>query len=357
MVNFVLASTLVAVVAGHGAMTYPPTRNMGILDRAGSCSHVSEGIRPEDGFCRWFSQGCQPGCSECTDTFDRNPCKTPMAPTIMDKSLMTWNHGNTAPGTGSILDITRHNPWRSPGFAPVFSPCGLAGGGTVLHPTNGALAPPGVSQGFDGRSLPPLEDVETIWSAGSVQEVAWAITANHGGGYAYRLCPKSAELTEDCFQRHHLKFASSQSWIQYGSNRANRTAIPAHRVSVGTNPAGSQWTKNPIPACGGPTGGVDEGVRCNQPYMFKEPLPGLHGYGSASCQLLTKTGGRVCTEEQDKRVRDKFSFNIIDTVEVPADLPSGEYMLSFRWDAEQTPQVWAQCGDITVTASQEPTFV
>ena len=30
--------------------------------------------------------------------------------------------------------------------------------------------------------------VTTEWTIGSSQEVAWGITANHGGGYLYRLC-------------------------------------------------------------------------------------------------------------------------------------------------------------------------
>merc|ERR1712216_1067635 len=41
------------------------------------------------------------------------------------------------------------------------------------------------------------------------QDVGWNIIANHGGGYAYRLCPKSSNLTEACFQRHHLEFAQA----------------------------------------------------------------------------------------------------------------------------------------------------
>ena len=48
-------------------------------------------------------------------------------------------------------------------------------------------------------------------------------------------------VTETCFQRHHLKFASNLSWIQYGSDRANRTAFEAMRVSAGTMPVGSTF--------------------------------------------------------------------------------------------------------------------
>ena len=35
-------------------------------------------------------------------------------------------------------------------------------------------------------------------------QVAWQVRNNHGGGYAYRLCPANMPLTEECFQAHHL---------------------------------------------------------------------------------------------------------------------------------------------------------
>jgi len=44
-----------------------------------------------------------------------------------------------------------------------------------------------------------------------------------------------------------------------------------------------------------------------------------------------------------------FNFAMVDVVKVP-DLPAGEYSLSWRWDCEQTPQVWNSCADITITA-------
>ena len=46
-----------------------------------------------------------------------------------------------------------------------------------------------------------------------------------------------------------------------------------------------------------------------------------------------------------------FNFMIVDRVVVPHHLPAGEYVLSFRYDAEQTPQVWANCADLRITES------
>jgi hypothetical protein len=43
-----------------------------------------------------------------------------------------------------------------------------------------------------------------------------------------------------------------------------------------------------------------------------------------------------------------FNFNIIDKVQIPKDLAPGDYVLSFRWDCEQTPQIWANCADVII---------
>jgi hypothetical protein len=40
--------------------------------------------------------------------------------------------------------------------------------------------------------------------------------------------------------------------------------------------------------------------------------------------------------------------NIVDRVRIPADLAPGPYLLSWRWDSEQTNQIWQNCADITV---------
>lgn len=267
-----------------------------------------------------------------------------MSPTLTDKRFCTWPDEN-----GDFM--MKLSPWRSPGYAPVLSPCGLAGGGPIRHAQNGASMPPGaIPQGFDGRKLPTWEGRTTQWAKGSMQEVSWGIRANHGGGYAYRLCPKSADASEECFQANHLAFASNQSWIQYGSDTSNRTAINAVRVSEGTHPQGSQWTKNPIPACRGvPNGGVGT-PECPGP-LFEPPLPGLFGYGGAACTPVRAGAGGYCTLAQRAYWLEKFNFNIIDQVTVPKDLKEGDYFLSFRWDCEQTAQVWTQCAHIKIVAS------
>merc|ERR1712113_1230862 len=61
-------------------------------------------------------------------------------------------------------------------------------------------------------------------------------------------------------------------------------------------------------------------------------------------------GSRACTEQELADVKRLFNVNFVDLVEIPHDLPAGDYVLSWRHDSEQTAQVWATCADITVTA-------
>jgi hypothetical protein len=86
--------------------------------------------------------------------------------------------------------------------------------------------------------------------------VAWSPVANHGGGYQYSLCPVGEPVTEACFHKIPLQFASPKQTLRYlyvnnGTDHSNRTevSITATRVTEGTVPSGSTWTKNPVP-CG-----------------------------------------------------------------------------------------------------------
>ena len=68
------------------------------------------------------------------------------------------------------------------------------------------------------------------------------------------------------------------------------------RTSEGTFPPGSEWTKNPL----------------NSRHSSEE-----HGH-------------------------------VIDYVEVPSYLDHGRYVLSFRWDCQQSPQIWNVCANIDI---------
>ena len=251
-------------------------------------------------------------------------------PTLLSPKYRTYPHVEH-PG------YFRNHPWFAPGSAPVDDPCGVAGGnlkgcigGHCMKNTYGYGA-----KATDFKFHYQVK--ETEWVRGGIAEVAWGIVANHGGGYSYRLCKLPSEgnsgLTEECFQKTPLKFVGAAQWVQYGEDVSTREEFPAVRVNIGTFPRGSQWTKNPIPACNGDDGGYfSNSSACLKGTQFPPPKPGLFGFGIN--QLLNVA---------------PFKWSIIDKVYIPEDLVPGHYVLSFRWDCEQTSQVWNTCASIKLT--------
>jgi len=358
---FFLSALRVPSPAGHGGIIEPPARvayGLNILEPG--CA---------GGSCLWFVQGTTIGCAEADGVSglatDKRHCKDHFEPTIKfdDKHLRTIALNDVY----RLMDFTKYHPWRYPGTAPVPEPCGIAGG--WYHDGEkyaGTQAPPGVAQGASGLQFPYNQSLyaKTEWVAGTAAEVAWSMNANHGGGYQYRLCPAHSEQTEACFQAGSLKFAGNTQWIQFGNgmDANNRTEVPATTVPGDlVVPKGSTWRKNPIPMCNSPVSGGSQAFRrakhrfdiaylssrfCFGP-TFEPPMPGLYGFGGATCG--SEFAERDCTT--DEYFKQDFHFSIVDKVEVPSDLAPGEYTLSFRWDSEQTSQVWVSCADVKVKAS------
>jgi hypothetical protein len=153
--------------------------------------------------------GMAPNRSDDNCARKMDVCDGGATATVCEPSLRTYNVD--AP-CGGDEDYYYNSPWRAPGSAPVFDSCGVAGGrpppagGYGAQYFNTSFA----SQGDLGSVVLPRTPSETVWEAGAVVEVSWAIYANHGGGYQYRLCPADEPLTEACFFRTPLPFVGSQ---------------------------------------------------------------------------------------------------------------------------------------------------
>jgi len=355
---------------GHGVVVDPPSnRHGGSYYAAGDCVNLG---------CMWFSQ----------------PMKIPGEATL-PKYARSFN----VDVEGGPGDWTRKMPWRAPGTAPVLgSGCGVAGGANVAL-FNGGFPPPGIPAGTDGITLPAQRPA--IWKRGSEVEVAWAITANHGGGYSYRLCKvePGKPVTEECFHKHPLSFVGDKHIFQYGSRfnpKLGRFEVPMTKVNVGTYPPGSDWARVPIPACRY----CDEGVFCGAevpinytaesgdiPWGGKfyggdawiarvdcasncagstvDPVPPpptcINGtYGLSDGQLcpagvtqfpevVPGISGFLTNHTYPER--SIIAFSIVDKVKIPDDLEEGQYLLGWRWDCEQTYQIWQNCADITIQGS------
>ena len=65
--------------------------------------------------------------------------------------------------------------------------------------------------------------------------------------------------------------------------------------------------------------------------------------------LITITEGTTPEGSMWAKVDFPVAFwGIKDLLEVPEDLMTGDYVLSFRWDCEKSPQVWNSCANIRV---------
>jgi len=337
----VLIATFVTQISGHGSMNIPPSRNAGA---DATTKNTNNGCQASA--CMWFSQGCFIGCANCTDDYNQvhqtdgwddfgtndfaNPCGSKMRQTL-PKQYETY------PIPSGVW--AANHPWRAPGSAPVLDSCGLSGGSyrdnwraagngkdTIVH-----------RQGFPGTLLPPVK-AKTVWKAGSVVEVAFGLLVNHGGGYIYRLCPAGSNLTEACFWKRSLKFHGDTQILRWLNGTESK--IPATRVTNGTFPEDSMWSMIPIPACSGELGG-EQGVGCDRPQF--PPPPGC----DSSCWGYQSRDTQPCPASQCDITEIP---DIVDFVEVPEDLPLGDYVISWRWDCEQTAQVWNGCGDVTIIA-------
>lgn len=256
------------------------------------------------------------------------------------------------------------SPWRAPGSAPVYgSGCGVAGGGPLAF-ANGGTAPKGYQQGSDGLNAPEHEP--TVWQLGASVEVAWAISANHGGGYSYRLCKKSDGVSEECFQRTPLRFEGETSYII--DNQGNIiNSFPMTKVTQGTTPSGSEWARDPIPGCKVCDDAIAE---CGQP-LDPVPLNETGGGYSDPWNAQVTCYGMCCGAGSSKAHgacpdgtefypavsghsgfgKDVPDWSIMDRVVIPEDLEEGDYLISWRWDCEESTQVWQNCADVHLTRS------
>ena len=341
MFTLVLLAILLSTCHGHGNMVYPPVWQ----DNPTNPKGLDGGFLQHGGFI-----GCGNKMVDENNKKNGDGCVT-----------MWYNNFTTIPGSITLPRSMRtfrftnntskwaKNPWGAPGTAPIYSPCGVNGGNPEGCPKgnkeNGRLdkdrkcVGDGFAFGFYAeRYFNNRPTPVTDWKRGEVVNAAFTLLANHGGGYQYRLCPipdgNKSKVTEECFQKNVLEFATHVSYIAWNSRdpESSWKVIPTLDTNIGTTPKGSTWRRNPIPACSGPHGGFNNADNsCPQGTQFPAPGPGLHGFS------ITRSG-----------LNDIFKFSVVDKLKVPRNLPDGEYVLSWRWDNDQTPQIWNTCSSIRI---------
>ena len=354
--------------------------------------------------CYWFSNGCTIGCPSCDGTNNHvghgtqkflynsmnqtqlvennmtipNPFNPIVGSMVLDPEHRTFNITsncdisynaticdsklrtcNTQAKCGSPNDYYYYSPWRAPGSAPVLDPCGIAGGrleGQPIGPAgaqfeNSTLAKRGdkgsslFKPGTTGTGTGTGMRQSTTWKIGESYEVGWTVMANHGGGYQYRIAPITNEpLTEELFQKTALEY-DGVSYLRWDGNvktqLAYNTTELGWETNVGTLPIDSMWRKNPIPSGlwerEGPSFNpvCNETTECIQSYSAGKPFD---SYDAGICKCSGFSNGGPLLP----------NLEIVDKVKIPTHLIPGRYALQWRWDCEESDQVWSSCSDVTL---------
>jgi len=249
-----------------------------------------------------------------------------MEPTNNDPEFRTYDPHSQSKNP----EEHKYNPWRAPGKAPVGDPCGMASGS--LNPHAYDAIPQGYKPGDKGSQVLP-ETAATLWTAGATAWVGWGLSAQHSGGYSYRLCPKDSAIEEECFQSNVLEFASANSTLHFNDGSKPDKKIITRTY---TAPDGAQWRTDPVPAC----------------ISSASQFP-IHGSPTPNCPGGTMfETGEFDEFTQGFLVGNKNHFSIMDEVKVPNTV--GSYLLSWRWDCESADQVWTSCADIEIVDNPVP---
>eukprot|EP01052_Picozoa_sp_SAG31_P067108 SAG31_NODE_25895_length_452_cov_0.628895_1_plen_134_part_01 len=131
-------------------------------------------------------------------------------------------------------------------------------------------------------------------------------------------------------------------------------ASPAMQTSQGTFPPASVWRRNPIPACN-----CNSGKSCG----VNKTTPNIPGYPhwdrayAAGAQPEPVGGSQPCAtgtlfpvpcpkcygQSPFGHWQNRNMWAIVDEVQVPN--VTGDFVLRWRWDTEQVPQIWTHCAD------------
>ena len=127
-------------------------------------------------------------------------------------------------------------------------------------------------------------------------------------------------------------------------------------VDKGTWPEGSTWARDPLPRRQDGRAGLHNASSCpgsralSGPgcLAFEPPCPWDH-YEKLPCK------GKGCHGTALGACSSDWVVGVVaDRVLIPKDLTPGDYVLSFRWDCEETAQIWANCADVTISAPPAP---
>jgi len=205
------------------------------------------------------------------------------------------------------------------------------------YPGNRPFAEPGVSVSNVGPcGMETYDSLKTNWNmpneahgwgqleatykAGSVITVEWCVSdvADHGGVYSYRMCTDDALVSKFTNASHtptQDEMTALDSCFQAGILKCSD--VPGQSCPVHPDCVGTGWGCETANTTGWFSCGPKDSGRC---------------------------------EKKSVEVGDCFTHGnkgsiLRDQVKLP-DHVSAHTLLGFRWDSEDTPQLWMHCADV-----------
>ena len=166
--------------------------------------------------------------------------------------------------------------------------------------------------------------------------------------YQYRLCPAGSKLDEECFFKTPVPFADHMSSLRWGGIGSRQIWFNATEVNVGTLPKGSTWRRGPLPAT--PWGVLEHGPMFEPACNESQACRNQKTHPGDSPFHPSVEGAYPC-ECSGWGVGDLHQVEIVDKLRIPDRLASGKYILGWRWDCEESTQVWNSCSDVTIKAN------
>jgi hypothetical protein len=135
------------------------------------------------------------------------------------------------------------------------------------------------------------------------------------------------------------------------------SVVNATFLSEGTTPKGSTWKMNPVPECCPGQSDIAPGSCEAAGYTCGSYENTAVGYKCSNHQCGAENSGLgksvpsfpwPTTDPSAPPTGVTPKFAIVDKLLLPADLKSGHWVLGWRWDCEETAQVWMACADIMI---------
>ena len=136
-------------------------------------------------------------------------------------------------------------------------------------------------------------------------------------------------------------------------------------------PKGSTWARNPVPRIHTDNNGMAFVGQCKPPLQegyisphkkdcqqFPTPCPDLENASPANNMMgeWYKSNGVNESDVPDRNTHEgacsgDWTLGMIsDEIKIPKSLKPGKYVMSWRWDCEETAQVWQNCADVKIVA-------